>query len=63
MIGFNGTSYSDPSDRAANPLLQGLWHRLAAKIRTEAPHRVSPASPSPRVMRENKIIAKGTYGT
>lgn len=38
MIGFNGTSYNDPSDRAANPLLQdcgiGWLQKSAPKRRT-----------------------------
>jgi hypothetical protein len=40
MIGFNGTKYSDPSDRAANPLLQDCGIGWLEKIRTEAAHRV-----------------------
>jgi hypothetical protein len=40
MIGFNGTKYSDPSDRAANPLLQDCGIGWLEKIRTEASHRV-----------------------
>lgn len=38
MIGFNGVKYSDPSDRAANPLLQdcgiGWLEKSARKRRT-----------------------------
>jgi hypothetical protein len=36
MIGFNGTKYSDPSDRAANPLLQDCGIGWLEKIRNEA---------------------------
>ncbi len=40
MIGFNGTSYADPSDRAANPLLQdcgtGWLEKSAVRRRTAA---------------------------
>jgi hypothetical protein len=39
MIGFNGTSYADPSDRAANPLLQDCGIGWLQKIRNEAAHR------------------------
>jgi hypothetical protein len=51
MMGFNGTSYSDPSDRAANPLLQdcsvGWLQKSATKRHTVA----SLASRSPRAIR------------
>ncbi|CAG75522.1 major phage capsid protein N precursor [Pectobacterium atrosepticum SCRI1043] len=62
MIGFNGTSYADPSDRAANPLLQDCGVGWLQKIRTEASHRrISDVTITARD-EDNKVIAKGTYG-
>ncbi|WP_409309018.1 phage major capsid protein, P2 family [Pectobacterium sp. B1J-3] len=62
MIGFNGTSYADPSDRAANPLLQDCGIGWLQKIRTEAAHRrISDVTITARD-EDNKVIAKGTYG-
>ncbi|EHD23633.1 MULTISPECIES: phage major capsid protein, P2 family [Brenneria] len=62
MIGFNGTSYADPSDRAAHPLLQDCGIGWLEKIRQEAPHRrISGITVTSRD-EDNKIIAKGTYG-
>lgn len=62
MIGFNGTNYADPSDRAANPLLQDCGIGWLEKIRTEAPHRVISDVTVTSRDEDNKIIAKGTYG-
>ncbi|WP_456309397.1 phage major capsid protein, P2 family [Serratia proteamaculans] len=62
MIGFNGIKYSDPSDRAANPLLQDCGIGWLQKIRDEAPHRVISGVTVTSRDDENKIIAKGTYG-
>ena len=63
MIGFNGTSYSDPSDRAANPLLQDCGIRLAAKNPALKPRtRVISGVTVTSRDGENKIIAKGACG-
>ncbi|HAY0634720.1 TPA: phage major capsid protein, P2 family [Serratia marcescens] len=62
MIGFNGTSYADPSNRAANPLLQDCGIGFLEKIRKEAPHRVISNITVTSRDEDNKIIAKGTYG-
>ncbi|HDS5478758.1 TPA: phage major capsid protein, P2 family [Serratia liquefaciens] len=62
MIGFNGTSYVDPSDRAANPLLQDCGIGFLEKIRKEAPHRVISDITVTSRDEDNKIITKGTYG-
>lgn len=62
MIGFNGVKYADPSDRAANPLLQDCGIGWLEKIRKEAPHRVISDVTVTARDDENKIIAKGTYG-
>ncbi len=62
MIGFNGTKYSDPSDRAANPLLQDCGIGWLEKIRKEAPHRVISGVTVTARDEDNKIITKGTYG-
>ena len=62
MIGFNGTSYVDPSDRAANPLLQDCGIGFLEKIRREAPHRVISDITVTSRDEDNKIITKGTYG-
>lgn len=62
MIGFNGVKYSDPSDRAAYPLLQDCGVGWLQKIRTEAPHRVISDVTVTSRDDDNKIIAKGTYG-
>lgn len=62
MIGFNGVKYSDPSDRAANPLLQDCGIGWLEKIRKEAPHRVISNVTITSRDEDNKIVAKGTYG-
>ncbi|HCR3021476.1 TPA: phage major capsid protein, P2 family [Serratia marcescens] len=62
MIGFNGTSYADPSNRAANPLLQDCGIGFLEKIRKEAPHRVISNITVTSRDEDNKIITKGTYG-
>ncbi|WP_149505998.1 phage major capsid protein, P2 family, partial [Serratia nevei] len=62
MIGFNGTNYADPSNRAANPLLQDCGIGWLEKIRTEAPHRMISGVTVTARDDDNKIIAKGTYG-
>lgn len=62
MIGFNGTKYADPSNRAANPLLQDCGIGWLEKIRTEAPHRMISGVTVTARDDDNKIIAKGTYG-
>jgi len=62
MVGFNGVKYSDPSDRAAYPLLQDCGVGWLQKIRTEAPHRVISDVTVTSRDDDNKIIAKGTYG-
>ncbi len=62
MIGFNGTRYADPSDRAANPLLQDCGIGFLEKIRKEAPHRVISNITVTSRDEDNKIITKGTYG-
>lgn len=62
MIGFNGVKYADPSDRAANPLLQDCGIGWLQKIRTEAPHRVISGVTVTARDDENKVTAKGTYG-
>ena len=62
MIGFNGVKYSDPSDRAANPLLQDCGIGWLEKIRQEAPHRVISNVTITSRDEDNKIVAKGTYG-
>lgn len=40
MIGFNGTSYAEKSDRAANPLLQDCGIGWLQQYRTNAAQRV-----------------------
>ena len=62
MIGFNGTSYADPSNRAANPLLQDCGIGWLEKIRKEAPHRMISGVTVTARDEDNKIVAKGTYG-
>lgn len=62
MIGFNGTKYSDPSDRAANPLLQDCGIGWLEKIRLEAAHRRITGVTITSRDEDNKITAKGTYG-
>ncbi|MEC3934273.1 phage major capsid protein, P2 family [Citrobacter farmeri] len=62
IIGFNGVKYSDPSDRAANPLLQDCGIGWLEKIRKEAPHRVISNVTITSRDEDNKIVAKGTYG-
>ncbi|QUG76365.1 phage major capsid protein, P2 family [Erwinia sp. E602] len=62
MIGFNGTSYADPSNRVANPLLQDCGIGWLQKIRDEAPHRVISGVTVTSRDEDNKVIAKGTYG-
>ncbi|MFZ1872121.1 MAG: phage major capsid protein, P2 family [Chania sp.] len=62
MIGFNGTHYTDPSDRAAYPLLQDCGIGWLEKIRKEAPHRVISGVTVTSRDEDNKIITKGTYG-
>ncbi|MEJ4043924.1 phage major capsid protein, P2 family [Erwinia sp. SLM-02] len=62
MIGFNGIKYSDPSNRAENPLLQDCGIGWLQKIRTEAPHRVISDVTVTSRDEDNKVIAKGTYG-
>ena len=62
MIGFNGVKYSDPSDRAANPLLQDCGIGWLEKIRKEAPHRVISNVTITSRDEDNKVVAKGTYG-
>ncbi|WP_411749744.1 phage major capsid protein, P2 family [Serratia marcescens] len=62
MIGFNGNSYADPSNRAANPLLQDCGIGWLEKIRTEAPHRMISGVTVTARDDDNKIIARGTYG-
>ncbi|QJT79584.1 phage major capsid protein, P2 family [Kosakonia sp. MUSA4] len=62
MIGFNGAGYSDPSDRAANPLLQDCGIGWLQKIRNEAPHRRITGVTVTSRDQDNKIVAAGTYG-
>jgi P2 family phage major capsid protein len=62
MIGFNGTRYTDPSDRKANPLLQDCGIGFLEKIRKEAPHRMISNITVTSRDEDNKIITKGTYG-
>lgn len=62
MIGFNGTSYAEKSDRVANPLLQDCGVGWLQKIREEAPHRIIKDVTLTARDEDNKIIAKGTYG-
>jgi hypothetical protein len=51
MMGFNGTSYSDPSDRAANPLFRIAVSAGCKKSATKRHTVASPASRSPRAIR------------
>ncbi|MFC3393649.1 phage major capsid protein, P2 family [Brenneria rubrifaciens] len=62
MIGFNGTSYADPSDRTANPLLQDCGIGWLQKIRNEASHRIISGVTITSRDQNNGIIATGTYG-
>ncbi|HEC2565429.1 TPA: phage major capsid protein, P2 family [Raoultella ornithinolytica] len=62
MIGFNGTSYADPSDRAANPLLQDCGIGWLQKIRNEAAHRRITGVTITSRNQNNAIVAEGTYG-
>lgn len=62
MIGFNGTSYAEKSDRAANPLLQDCGIGWLQKIRNEASHRIIKNVTLTSRDEDNKIVAKGTYG-
>ncbi|PWC10926.1 phage major capsid protein, P2 family [Brenneria roseae subsp. americana] len=62
MIGFNGTSYADPSDRATNPLLQDCGIGWLQKIRNQAPHRIISNVTVTSRDQDNTIITKGTYG-
>lgn len=62
MIGFNGTSYADPSDRAANPLLQDCGIGWLEKIRLEAAHRRITGVTITSRDQNNAIVAQGTYG-
>lgn len=62
MIGFNGVKYSDPSDRAANPLLQDCGIGWLEKIRKEASHRVISNVTITSRDEDNRVVAKGTYG-
>lgn len=62
MIGFNGTSYAEKSDRAANPLLQDCGIGWLQKIRKEASHRIIKDVTLTSRDEDNKVVAKGTYG-
>lgn len=62
MIGFNGTSYSENSDRDANPLLQDCGVGWLQQIRNEAPHRIISNVTLTARDEDNQIVAKGTYG-
>jgi P2 family phage major capsid protein len=53
MIGWNGTSAADTTDRAANPLLQDVNIGWLEKIRTKAPARVMAAG---------EVAGKITFG-
>lgn len=59
MIGFNGTSYAEVSDRAANPLLQDCGVGWLQKIRNDAPHRIISKVTLTARDEDNKIVASG----
>ncbi|AIU74096.1 capsid protein [Hafnia alvei FB1] len=62
MIGLNGTSYAEKSDRVANPLLQDCGVGWLQQIRNEASHRIISNVTLTARDEDNKITAKGTYG-
>ncbi|MBG6247335.1 MULTISPECIES: phage major capsid protein, P2 family [Symbiopectobacterium] len=62
MIGFNGTTYAEKSDREAHPLLQDCGIGWLQKIRSEANHRIIKNVTLTSRDEDNKVIAKGTYG-
>ncbi|MEG2553641.1 MAG: phage major capsid protein, P2 family [Hafnia sp.] len=62
MIGFNGTSYAEKSDRAANPLLQDCGIGWLQQYRTNAPQRVMKNITVTSRDDTNQVIAKGDYG-
>ncbi|GAB7197781.1 phage major capsid protein, P2 family [Dickeya oryzae] len=62
MIGFNGTTYAEKSNRSANPLLQDCGVGWLQKIRNDAGHRIIKNVTLTARDEDNKIVAKGTYG-
>jgi P2 family phage major capsid protein len=62
MIGFNGTHYSENSDRTTYPLLQDCGVGWLQKIRNEAPQRIMPGITLTSRDENNAVIASGTYG-
>lgn len=62
MIGFNGTSYADKSDRNANPLLQDCGIGWLQQYRANAPQRVMKDITVTSRDDSNQVIAKGDYG-
>lgn len=63
MIGFNGTSHAEKSDLAANPLLQDVNFGWLQQYRINAPQRVMKNITLTSRDEDNKIIAKGDYGS
>lgn len=62
MIGFNGTTYAEKSDRASHSLLQDCGIGWLQKIRNEANHRIIKNVTLTSRDEDNKVITKGTYG-
>ncbi|EDW2791975.1 phage major capsid protein, P2 family [Salmonella enterica] len=62
MIGFNGVKRSNPSDPAANPLLQDCGVGWLERIRQTAPQRVMSDVTISSLNADGTITA-GTYGT
>ncbi|MBG6244018.1 phage major capsid protein, P2 family [Candidatus Symbiopectobacterium sp. 'North America'] len=62
MIGFNGTTYAEKSDRVVNPLFQDCGIGWLQKIRNEASHRIINDVTLTSRDEDNKVIVKGTYG-
>lgn len=61
-IGFNGTHYAEPSNRATYPLLQDCGIGWLQKIRDEAPARVMPGVTLTSRDQNNAVVNIGTYG-
>lgn len=63
MIGWNGESYSETSDATKYPLLQDCGIGWLQKIRDEAAHRIMSGATLTTRDEDNKIVARGNYGS
>lgn len=62
MIGFNGTTYAEKSDRVVNPLLLDCGIGWLQKIRNGTSHSIINDVTLTSRDEDNKAIVKGTYG-